>query len=192
MTSLLDEHRASTLAGTPFGQPTPIRIRFRAPLPADEGYIIDSWRMAWRLAEANRTLDGTTYSYKFDALVRRGVLEQRDTQFVVGCAPDDVNEIWSWLCYTPGEVPTVHFAVTKKHARSLDRTPRHLGFFTRLLAAAGIRSSLVYTFKPAERIHHARREPLHAEVGLLDAAKRAGVNATYHSVEEFLAHRGTR
>lgn len=170
----------------------PISIRFRRPLAADEGYIIDSWRMSWRLADRNRKLAGADYARKFDALVRRGVLAQRDTEFVIGCSPDDVNEIWSWLCFTAGSVPTVHFAVTKCRTTSLDRSPRRLGFFTRMLGAAGIRSSLVYTFKPAERAHKSRRDPLHAEVGLLAAARRFGIAATYHSVEEFLAHRGIR
>lgn len=172
--------------------PAQISVRFRRSLPADESYIVDSWRMSWRLADRNRSLGGADYGRKFDALVRGGVLAQRDTDFVVGCAPDDVNEIWSWLCFTPGVVPTVHFGVTKRAAPSLSRTPRGLGFFTRLLAAAGIRASLVYTFRPAERTHKCNRRPLHAERGLLSAAHRCGIAATYHSVEEFLAHRGVR
>lgn len=172
--------------------PAPVRILFRNATADDDGYIADSWRQSWRLAERNRNLRGADYARKFDALVRRGVLAQHDTRFVVGCAPDHRDEIWCWLCYTPGDVPTVHFAVTKHATESLDRSPRRLGFLTRMLAAAGIRASLVYTFRPAERIHRSRRAPIHAERGLVEAAQRAGINATYRSVEEFLAHRGIR
>lgn len=170
----------------------PISIRFRAALASDESYILDSWRQSWRLADRNRNLRGSDYALRFDRLVRRGVLAERDTAFVVGCAPDNPREIWCWVCYTPGPIPTVHFAVTKLRAASLDVSPRRLGFLTRLLATAGIRASLVYTFKPAERVHRSRPAALHAEDGLLEAARRCGIRASYHSVEEFLEHRGSR
>lgn len=170
-----------------------VRVRFRRLLDGDQSFILDSWSKSWRLQRGNVRLPGPDYARRFRALVTDGVLAQRDTEFVVACSVEDPGEIYGWLCYTPGVVPTVHFAVVRKHPTpTLPVSPRRLGLLSRMVAAAGVRSSLVYTFRPAERAHKDRRDNLGVENGLLAAARRAGINAVFRRVDEFLAHRSGR
>jgi len=182
----------ATLA-PPAPRPT-VRIHFREAEDSDASYILDSWRLGWRLSEQCKRLRHGQFAGYFRDVVREGVLGQPDTRVLVGCCQMDPSWIWSWLCYTPGPVPTIHFAVVRPHVEALDgdKTPlRRLGIFTRMLAAAGVRHELVYTFRPAERTNRTTREPLNLEAGLLDAARRDGITAVYRGVEQFLKPRRT-
>ena len=66
---------------------------------------------------------------------------------------------------------------------------RRIGLFARLIAAIGVRDAVVYTFRPADRSHRHDARDTGTEAALLGAARRAGIVARYHSVEEFLHHR---
>ena len=169
-----------------------IRILFRdADWEADKAYILDSWRLGWRLSEScKRDRDGQ-YERHFRDTVREGVLAQPDTRVLVGCCQADPSWIWSWCCYTPGTIPTIHFLVVRPFVDTLDggRTGlRRIGIATRMLAAVGVRDELVYTFRPAERTNRTGPK-LHLESGLLAAARRDGITAVYRSVERFLKTR---
>lgn len=167
-----------------------VQVRFRAAVPGDLPYVLDSWRVSWRLSPRCYDMRGRDYGALFDRAIRHGVLSLDDTKITIGCDASRPSRIWSWICHTPGIVPTVHYAVTRMHDGG--NAMRRLGLFTRLIAAIGVRSELVYTAKPNERTHRGDDRRQHVEERLLDAARRAGITATYHSVEEFLAHRGIR
>lgn len=169
-----------------------MRIQFREGEAGDLPYVLDSWRLSWRLSPTCARDQAGAYAFRFAAVVRDGVLAQPDTRLLVGCCLTDPGWIWSWLCYTPGAIPTVHFAVVRPHVEARDgtRTPlRRIGLLTRMLAAAGVREELVYTFRPAERSNKTSRAPLHAEEGLTAAARRVGLTAVYLPVGRFLRNR---
>jgi hypothetical protein len=164
----------------------PIRIHFRNVDVSDRSYILDSWRLGWRNSETCRRMKGNEYTVLWRDVVRDGVLAQDDTQILVGCSQVDHAWIWSWLCYTPGPIPTVHYAVVRPYVDTRDGGTtelRRLGIFTRMLAAAGVRHELAYTFRPTERTQFGKK-PLGLERGLLDAAKRDGITAVYRPIVE--------
>lgn len=178
-------------APSPSPRPT-IRIQFRDAEAGDEAYILDSWRLGWRLSQTCKRDDGTSFARRFKDIVRDGVLAQPDTRVLVGCCTADPSWIWSWCCYTPGAIPTIHFVVVRPFVDALDgdRTPlRRAGIATRMLAAVGVRDELVYTFRPAERTNPTSKVRLNLESGLLAAARRDGITAVYRSVERFLKTR---
>lgn len=164
-----------------------IRVAFRPASQGDLPYILDSWRMGWRLSEECRRLKGRTYAAVFSDVVRHGVMAQPDTQFIVGCSETEPGWIWSWLCYTPGPIPTVHYAVVRPRIENDLGAPtvlRRIGILTRMMAAAGVRSEMVYTFRPTERRNETDKRPMGVEAGLLRAAKRDGITAVYRPVAE--------
>lgn len=174
---------------------TRLRIQFRDSTAGDLPYVLDSWRLGWRLSDDNRRLSGQVYNAVFDDVVRRGVLEQRDTEILIGCSEVVPDWIWSWLCYTPGAVPVVHFAnVRPRITVAGERIDlRRIGLLARMLAAAGVRDEVVYTFRPAERSNETSKRVLDTERGLLDAAAANGITAVYRPVvEQFLRPRRNR
>lgn len=170
-----------------------VRVVFRPAEHADLPYILDSWRLGWRLSEECRRMRGREYMAVFADTVRNGVMAQPDTRFLVGCSEGDRSWIWCWLCYTPGPVPTIHYAVVRPYVESEvgGRVElRRIGLFTRMLAAAGVRRELVYTFRPTERKNETSKKPMGVEAGLLAAAKRDGITAVFLPVaEQFLKPR---
>lgn len=172
----------------------PIRLHIRDAMEQDRAYILDSWRMGWRLSDACRRLKSSAYASVFRDRVANGVLAQPDTRVLVGCSRDDTAWIWAWLCYTPGPVPTVHFAVTRPRidleAQRVEL--RRLGFLKLMLAAAGVRDELVYTFRPAERSNDTSKKILNAEAGLLEGAAAVGITAVHLPVGQFLSQRRRR
>lgn len=176
--------------------PPAVRVVFRAAEQGDLAYILDSWRLGWRLSEECRRMKGREYAAVFADTVRNGVMAQPDTRFIVGCHEGDRSWIWCWLCYTPGPVPTIHYAVVRPHVDSDTgaRTElRRIGLFTRMLAAAGVRRELVYTFRPTERKNETSKKPMGVEAGLLKAARRDGISAVFLPVaEQFLKLRRRR
>lgn len=175
---------------------SPMRVTVRNAIESDRAYIMDSWRLGWRLSEECRRMRGREYKAVFDDIVRFGVMAERDTQFLVACSPGDQSWIWGWLCYTPGPVPTIHYAVVRPHVESDvgGKTElRRIGLFTRMVAAAGVRGELVYTFRPTERKNEYAKRPMGVEVGLLAAARRVGITAVFLPVaEQFLKPRRRR
>jgi hypothetical protein len=173
-----------------------IRIRLRPWSDEDRAYVLDSWRQSWRLSERCRRLSGSQYRDHFLTLVRDGILADPDTQVLLAVAESDPTWIWGWLCHTPGVVPTLHFGVTRRdidvEGRPEPLPLRRLRIFSTLVSAAGVRSDLVYTSRPAERSHRQSSRKLGVEEGLLKAAKRAGITAVYRSAEEFLGRRRSR
>ena len=171
--------------GVPAAPPAASRIRvtFRPALASDLAFVLDSWRMSLRKSQRYRRLTGNVARLLFDHTIRRGVLSLDDTVVTVGCDAERPDQIWSWLCHTPGAVPTLHYAVTREATRDGATDLRGLGLFRLGIAAIGVRAELVYTARPTAD---------HAEAHMLDEARKAGITATYHSVEEFLAHRGIR
>jgi hypothetical protein len=171
----------------------PVRVTVRNAIESDRAYIMDSWRLGWRLSEECRRLNGGQYRAVFDDIVRYGVMGQPDTQFLVACSPADQSWIWGWLCFTPGPVPTIHYAVVRPHVESDvggRRDLRRIGLFTRMCAAAGVRRELVYTFRPTERKDKTSKKPMGVEAGLLAAAKRDGITAVFLPVaDQFLKPR---
>ena len=165
--------------------PAPLQIHFRHAVPSDLPYVLDSWRLGWRLSPTTRRVR-RGYSAIFDANVRHGVIQQPDTRLLIGCCPWDHAWIWSWLCYTPLTVPVVHFGAVRD---SVDLDPgrlelRRRGIFTRMCAAAGVRDEVAYTFRPADRSG--------IEDGLLEAARLAKITAVYVPVDSFLRRREGR
>lgn len=177
-----------------------IRLDIRPMEPGDEGFVIKSWRGSWKASPRCRSLSTRNFGSVFDSVVRNGVLKQPDTRVLVGADESDPGWIWCWLCYTPGLVPTLHYAITRQFRIAdipsdvYDRlrfmaTPdgylsvRERGMFRALVAAAGVCRELVYTFRPTSA---------EVERGLLAAAKEAGITVSYRGVEEFLQHRRAR
>ena len=192
-----------------------IRILFRdADWEADHRYILDTWRLGWRLSEECRRMKGREYNAVWDDLVPHGVLSQPDTRILIGCCTGDQNYIWSWCCYTPGPVPIVHYAVVRPFVDTLDggRTQlRRRGILARMLAAIGVRDEMIYTFRPTERMWSAPQpkgergtrfrsgtrfisgEGPSVELGLLAAARAAGITAVFMPVvDQFLKPRRIR
>jgi len=173
-----------------------VRINFRDPIPEDLPYILDSWRQNWRLSERCRRLRGPEYRAYFGSVVTDGLLQDPDTRLLVGASQTDPTWIWSWLCYTPGPVVTVHFGSVRREIRveggSQPLPLRRIGLFTRMVAAAGVRDDLVYTFQPSERTNRNSKRNLGVERGLISAAGNAGISVVYRSVEDFLGRRRNR
>lgn len=170
----------------------PMRVTVRNAIESDRAYIMDTWRLGWRMSETCRRMRGE-YTALFDDTVRYGVMAQPDTSYLVACSPNDQSWIWGWLCFTPGPVPTIHYGHIRPYiANDLGgRTElRRHGLFTRMLAAAGVRRELVYTFRPTERKNRFDKRPMGVEAGLLAAAKRDGITAVFLPVaEQFLRPR---
>lgn len=179
---------STALAAPPLTvEPRRVRVWFRPARPTDLPYILNSWRLSWRLSDRCYRLRGRDYRRLFDDLVSRGLLTLDDTQITVGCDAAAPDRIWCWACHTPGLIPTLHYAVTRRHA---DEAPmRRIGMFARLIAAIGVRDSIVYTSRPATHQHVGDERSDAVEAALLAAAGRAGIVARYHSVEEFMHHR---
>lgn len=162
-----------------------IRIDVRDAVEDDMPYVFQSWNRSWKRSYRCHKLSDRDYQVIFHSLIRKGVVVEPDTRILIGAAEQDPGWIWSWLCYTPGLVPTVHYAVVRNVIHD-DAGPirlRRLGIFTRLLAAAGVKRELVYTFQPADH---------EIEPALIAAAKRAGVAASHRPADEFLAMRRDR
>lgn len=158
----------------------PLRLDIRPAVNADMPYVVNSWHRCWRDSSPMRRMRMPLYDAAFDEQVRHGVLGEPDTRIIVGACANDSAWIWSWLCYTPGLVPTVHYAVVRNSIRNggVRRVSlRRLGLFTRLVAAAGVSTELAYTFTPLDS---------HVEHSLLAAARAAGITARSHPVHEFL------
>lgn len=159
-----------------------IRLDIRPATDDDTHYVLQSWCRSWKRSARCKRLSDRDYQPIFHSLVRQGVLAQPDTKVLIGAAEQDSSWIWSWLCYTPGLVPTVHYGIVRNVIHD-DEGPirlRRLGIFTRLLAAAGVTSELVYTFQPADHW---------IEPELVLAAKDAGVMVRFRPVDEFLKMR---
>ncbi len=170
------------LATRPPPRPT-VRVHFRPAVAEDLAYVLDSWRMSWRHSARCHSMKGRDARMLFDHVIRRGVLSLDDTHITVGCDAGEHGRIWSWLCHTPGVVPTLHYAVTRETDRGTGAEMRGLGLFRLGVAHIGVRTDLVYTAKPTADT---------VEAFMLDEARKVGITARYHSVEEFLAHRGIR
>lgn len=177
----------STPPLAPSTEPRRVRIWFRDAVPTDLPYVAHSWRESWRLADRCHAMRGRDYRRLFDDMVRGGLMTLDDTRITVGCDPSAPDRIWCWAAHTPGLIPTLHYAVTRRHA---DQSPmRRIGLFTRLVAAIGVRDAVVYTFRPASRSHRHDKRGTGIEGSLLEAAQRAGIVARYHAIEEFMHHR---
>ena len=164
----------------------PLRVDLRPSRTSDLPYVLNAWSKHWRSTPACSRLSSAQYAAYFDAMVRRGLMALPDTQLLIGSAESDPDWVWCWLCYTPGLVPTLHYAATRRDIPVRGGVPlplRGLGMFRMLVQAAGVAGELVYTFKPA------RSED---EQGLLSAADGADIDARYRSVEEFLSMRRGR
>ncbi len=194
----VQRHRDAHASGAPaFGvDRTPRRLptRIRAATAADMPLVLDSWRMSWRVADRCRDMRGRDYRAYWERVVRNGVLTLDDTHVTVAVAANRPADIYAWICHTPGAVPTVHYALTRERCRTSQEELRGLGMLRLLVAHIGVRpgDGIVYTSKPAERSNPTSKTPLHAERGLVEAAREAGITATYHSIEEFLERRGIR
>lgn len=157
--------------------PSPLlRFELRDALESDREYILDSWRKSWR----NRVgRDARIYDAVFGRVVREGLLQQPDTRITVACAEYNTHRIWGWCCWTPGLVPTVHYALVRPADPWREDEPvqplRGNGILWALLAAAGVTSELVYTMTP--------RTSEGLEAALLAAAGRHGITAIHRDVE---------
>lgn len=174
-------------ATLPAEEPRRLRIWYRDARPSDLPYVAHSWRESWRLSARCRNMRGRDYRRLFDDTVRGGLMTLDDTRVTIGCDPAAPDRIWCWAAHTPGLIPTLHYAVTRRTGDGAGL--RRIGLFARLIAAIGVRDAVVYTFRPADRSHRHDARDTGTEAALLGAARRAGIVARYHSVEEFLHHR---
>lgn len=174
-------------AALPAVEPRRVRVTFREARPTDLPYVVDSWRNSWRLADRCHAMRGRDYRRLFDDLVTGGVLTLDDTRIAIGCDASAPDRIWCWACWTPGLIPTLHYAVTRRAAD--EQSMRRLGLFRLLVASLGVRDALVYTSRPADRMHRHDKRPSGVEAGLLRAATAAGIVARHHPIEEFMHHR---
>lgn len=185
--------------------PPALRITIRPAVPEDLGYILDSWRLGWRLSDRCRSLKGRDARLVFDDLVLGGVLKEPDTAILIadaislGGVPFAAHEgyapICGWLCHTPGAIPTVHWCAVKANVATAGGEwveMRGRGIATRLLAAAGVRDDLVFTFRPSERTSRSSAKPLNAAARLLAAVQAMGISAVYRDAEVFLGRRRGR
>lgn len=159
------------------------RARVRDSAPGDLPYVIDSWRESWRVGSRNRRLPRPAYNGLFDELVVRGVFALPETRVMVSCDDQAEDVVLGWVCYEPGSIPTVHYAVVLgERAVSM----RRRGIFTTLLAAIGVRDAMVYTFRPPDHRHWWDRKKRDLEGDLVKAGKQHGITAHYHSVRDYL------
>lgn len=135
-----------------------------------------------------RRLAPEAYEGMFDAYVVEGLMELPETRVLVSCDDVDDDVILGWLCFAPGRVPTVHYAVV----RGGENSCRRQGIFTVLLTAAGVRfgadgrdgGSFVYTFRPPDREPYGRRVDLEGD--LVREGRARGVTAHYVPVRDYL------
>lgn len=172
----------------------PIGARARAgivPRPAvssDLAYVLSTWEASWRLSARCKRLSGRDYRSLFTRMVREGLMREDDTRVTIGCDETSPSRIWSWVCWTPGRTPVIHYAYTRAKVDGIElRNASHgAGMFRVLVAAIGIRDALVHTMEPvAQASKHDRRNPRLKEA-LLAAAEAGGIATVYRPVEEWL------
>lgn len=152
----------------------------------DEPFVLDSWRKSWRLSAEGKRGSPAAYHALFEDLVLRGVWLDDATRVLVVAVEADLNEIAGWVCYAPGSIPTIHYAIVRKRTLSGGAPLRRAGLFGAMIHLVGVRDRLVYTFRPAEHAHGRDHRYLGVERALLDAAKRRGIVASYESVLGYL------
>lgn len=163
--------------------PVALDVRpWRGLTPSEQAYVLDSWAHAWRQQWRQAQESRTSFVAQFDSLVRRGVCEQPDTHVVLATAPADDSWIWAWLVYTPPRfgAPTVHYALVR-NAIADDEGAIHLrgkGVLWLMLAAAGVRDRMVYTFRPKTTALEQR---------LVARCEANGITTMYRPIDDLLS-----
>ena len=159
-----------------------MRLHLREASPDDMNYVITSWFREWKFSTECKQVSNRTYKTIFNTVVRYGLLGLEDTKILVGAAEQDPSWIWSWLCYTPGDVPALHYSIVRRQVDDEQGSVplRSKGIFRTLVAAAGVTSECIYTFRPTSR---------DAERVMLARASEVHLAARYVAVEDFLERR---
>lgn len=168
----------------PIGARESIRVLPRPAESTDLAYVMRTWELSWRMAARCRRLSGRDYRDLFRRMVRAGLMAQDDTRITIGCDETSPTRIWSWVCWTPGRTPTLHYAYTRAE---VDGVPlRQCGMFRTLLGAIGVRDALIYTMEPGAQRGPSDRRTSNLPELLQTAADRAGIATLHRPIGEWL------
>lgn len=173
-----ERHRTAP-AYVPIGERDVVRVLPRPAEAGDISYVLDTWVKSWRQSAHCRRMTGRDYRDMFKRQVREGLLREPDTRITIGCDETSPSRIWSWVCWTPGRAPALHFAYTRA---SVDGVPlrtgdRGAGMLRVLASAIGVRDALIYTMEPITQALGAH---------LLAAAERNGIATLHRPIGEWL------
>lgn len=140
--------------------------------PNDVGYVRATWRETHHQSPGKRRMSWrdykATHGKAIDALLSR-------PDVWIQAAYDKSRRVLAWIAYTPGRVGTLHYLFVRFEARK-----QELGL--RMIKAAGLGSSFIYTHKGARP--RSSGSPSFDTV-MAEALSRRGVAAAYVPIAEW-------